>query len=48
MVEQKKTGKQKNRETILLIAVAVVGLAGLVVLQLANNKGSGDDPKSVL
>ncbi|MCB0526159.1 MAG: PKD domain-containing protein [Saprospiraceae bacterium] len=48
MVEQKKTGKQKNRETILLIAVAVVGLAGLVVLQLANKKGSGVDPKSVL
>jgi hypothetical protein len=43
-----KTGKGKNRETILLIVVAVVGLAGLAALQFAKKGNTRADQKSVL
>lgn len=40
--------KNKNRETILLIAVAVVGLAGLAVLQFANKTKVTNTQQSLL
>jgi hypothetical protein len=40
--------KNKNRETILLIAVAIVGLAGLAVLQFANKTKVTSTQQSLL
>lgn len=40
--------KSKNRETILLIVVAVVGLAGLAVLQFAKKGSNSNDQRSLL
>ena len=41
-------GKKQNRETILLIIVAVVGLAGLTALQFAKKGNARSDQKSLL
>lgn len=48
MTEKSKTKQQKNRETILLIAVALVGLAGLAALQFANKKSTRANQNSLL
>jgi len=45
MTDEKKPGKGKNRETILLIIVALFGVAGLVALQFSRKdraRASGD------
>lgn len=43
-----KPEKAKNRETILLVIVAVVGLAGLAVLQFSKKGNSRSDQKALL
>jgi len=48
MTASTKTGKGKNRETILLIIVAVVGLGGLAALQFAKKGNSRSDQKALL
>ncbi|MBP6811059.1 MAG: hypothetical protein KA138_06050 [Saprospiraceae bacterium] len=48
MTTTTKTGKSKNRETILLIVVAVVGLGGLAALQFAKKGNTRNDQKSLL
>jgi hypothetical protein len=49
MTASKNLAKKKNnRETILLILVAVVGLAGLAALQFAKKGRSRSDQKSLL
>jgi hypothetical protein len=48
MSEKTKTETGKNRETILLYVVAVVGLAGLAFLQFAKKGNTHSDQKSML
>lgn len=43
-----KPGKAKNKETILLVIVAVVGLVGLAVLQFSKKGSSRSDQKALL
>lgn len=48
MSKNNTSAKHKNRETILLIAVALVGLGGLALLQFAKKGNSRSDAKTVL
>lgn len=41
-------GKGLNRETILLIVVAVFGVAGLIALQVAQNNDANKDSKALV
>ena len=43
-----KTGKGKQRETALLIGMAVIGLAGLIALQLARKNATQPKEKSLV
>ncbi|HOY08374.1 MAG TPA: hypothetical protein PLO67_23360 [Saprospiraceae bacterium] len=48
MSTESKTGKGIQRETILLIGMAVIGLAGLVALQLARKDATQPKEKSLV
>ncbi len=48
MSETTKTVKGKNRETTLLIVVALIGLTGLGILQFAKKENAHSDQKSLL
>jgi hypothetical protein len=41
-------GKGLNRETILLIVVAIFGIAGLIALQLAQKDGANQENKALV
>ncbi len=48
MTTETKTAKSKNRETTLLIIVAVIGVVGLAVLQFARKGPAGQDDDRTL
>ncbi len=48
MSTNSQPAKGKNRETILLIVVAVIGLAGLAALQFAKKSKTSTDQQSLL